>query len=216
MLPGTAMRRAGLLLLLLAAPAPAQSFLLPRFDDWGWPLPAGAVASLGPARLRHPGPIEGIALSPDGKLVGCIGCDGVVIVYDTATARVRFRADLPGSADAEYLSQCRIAFGPGREQLAVMAYGELRVFDLSTGRVNVKLGFADDDQWSALSTDGRVAVVGAKKSCWQIDVAAGAIVREFSIQGPDPVWAEIHATNLMVVAKNRVQFFDLATGAHRV
>jgi WD40 repeat protein len=209
------MRCAGLLLLLLAAPVPAQSFLLPRFDDRGWPLPAGAVASVGPARLRHPGPIEGIALSPDGKLVGCIGCDGVVVVYDAATAHVRFRADLPGSADAENLGQCHIAFGPRRGQLAVMASGELRVFDLDTGRAELKLGITDDDQWSALSPDGRVAVVGSKKSCWQIDVATGAIVREISIRGPGPVWAEIHATNLMVVAKNRVQFFDLATGAYR-
>ena len=51
------------LLLTCSAAPPAP----PRLDRHGDPLPMHAAARLGTTRLRHPGGVAGVALTPDGK-----------------------------------------------------------------------------------------------------------------------------------------------------
>src|SRR4051812_37531382 len=72
-----------LLLPVNVVPAPAQS---PRGDALGDPLPAGAVARLGTARLYHP--CDLVAFSPDGRQVITVGRkDPWVRFWDVATGK---------------------------------------------------------------------------------------------------------------------------------
>jgi WD40 repeat protein len=59
----------------------------PGLDADGDPLPAGAVARLGTARLRHAGRITDLRFTPDGKALLSASNDGSVRLWDAATGR---------------------------------------------------------------------------------------------------------------------------------
>src|SRR5262249_10545742 len=68
----------------------------PRFDVYGDPLPAGALARLGTLRWRHLHRTAdlAVAFSPDGKTV-VTGGDGTLKRWDVATGKLL--APLPGT-----------------------------------------------------------------------------------------------------------------------
>jgi WD40 repeat protein len=69
----------------------------PAADANGDPLPTGAVARLGAARLRHPGRfIAGLAFSPDGKLLATAGGGPFVVLWDPADGKEVKRLDTRG------------------------------------------------------------------------------------------------------------------------
>ena len=56
-------------------------------DLHGDSLPPGAVTRLGTTRLRHGQAVEGVAFSPDGKLLASCAGDKVIRLWDTATGK---------------------------------------------------------------------------------------------------------------------------------
>ena len=59
-----------------------------RTDALGDPLLPGAVLRIGTLRMQHQGPVGGIALSPDGKLVASYSSsDGCLRVWSAATGK---------------------------------------------------------------------------------------------------------------------------------
>ena len=107
----------------------------PGFDAAGDPLPPGALARLGNARLRHPGTVQNVAFSPDGSRLAVTDDSGAVSVWDVETGRLLGRS--AAGADAA------VAFGPGGETVGTFVPGAgLRVFDrdgtkLEIGRAHV-------------------------------------------------------------------------------
>jgi WD40 repeat protein len=58
----------------------------PQMDQYGDPLPKGALARLGTLRLRHPGYIGSMLFSPDGKTLATTG-NGAVCLWDWASGK---------------------------------------------------------------------------------------------------------------------------------
>src|SRR5689334_5204869 len=68
-----------------------------RTDRHGDPLPEGALARLGTIRLRHPGLIQSVSLSPNGKLVASAGGKAVRL-WDVASGKLIREHLLKGGA----------------------------------------------------------------------------------------------------------------------
>src|SRR5262249_26074110 len=79
---------------LLDQPAPALGHeRAPRLDQYGDPLPTGAVARLGCSRLRPGHSGASWEVSPDGKLLAT-GEEGKLRLWEIATGRERWVAHL--------------------------------------------------------------------------------------------------------------------------
>jgi WD40 repeat protein len=121
---GTAL---GIGLCLATLPAP------PAIDAAGDPLPGGARLRLGTARFAPPSSVTELALSPDGKTVVTAG--GVLIAWDAATGRERWRAREPGVARlGAYYGVRAAAFGPDGRLYTPGPPGEVAAWDAATGR----------------------------------------------------------------------------------
>lgn len=78
------------LLALLALPCLAladEPAARPATDLHGDPLPFGARARLGTARLRHGGPVAGAAFAVSGKFIASPSADRTVRLWDAATGK---------------------------------------------------------------------------------------------------------------------------------
>ena len=88
------------LLLALVGPSygdkPSMQENPARTDQYGDPLPDGAVQRLGSLRLQHGGQIFSVAYSPDGKLLASGGNDKAVRLWDPATGKQVRKIDVKG------------------------------------------------------------------------------------------------------------------------
>src|SRR5262249_4356631 len=125
-----------LLLIGLPSPEPAQQ---PkegpketRVDQYGDPLPAGAVARLGTGRLYHPY-VSYLAFSPDGTKLVTVAGPGTLRVWDVDTGKeIRQWAVTPFKAHALGWSR------DGRFLADACSDGFLRVWEADTAREVLK------------------------------------------------------------------------------
>lgn len=146
------------LFVLLARPTQGEQ---PPPDDYGDPLPEGAVARLGTIRLRHVirdySGAACVAFSPDGKTL-VSGGDVGLRAWDVATGRDLgwFPTAAPATA---------VQFIPdGKSLLTTDNNGSTRLWQAGTGILLRETKLASDDQFfrgqeSFLSADGKVAGV---------------------------------------------------------
>jgi WD40 repeat protein len=142
--------RAILALCLLVAPAVLRA-AEPRLDRNGDPLPEGAVARFGSARLLHGG-VRHLEFSPDRKVLASSGSDGVRL-WDLATGKVLPCAHVPEWGEAAF------AFTPDGGHLVGDADG-CRLVDPGTGKVRCSWGHGIHLPRSIIvAADGKTAAV---------------------------------------------------------
>jgi WD40 repeat protein len=80
------------LILITSLSVQADGFpgLSQRFDACGDRLPDRAIVRFGTGRFRHPGPIQTVAYSPDGKLVAAASGDpSMVRIWERGSGVLR-------------------------------------------------------------------------------------------------------------------------------
>jgi WD40 repeat protein len=149
---------AAVLLLAASQPTPAGPA---RADDYGDPLPEGAVARIGTVRFRHGGLVLGIAYSPDGAVIASGGQDHKVRLWEATTGREVRCLDAPtGFAVQDVAFSC-----DGRLVAAGCGQGFTYVWHARTGRLLHRLGSESDDQGQvAFSPDGKALATSAGKA----------------------------------------------------
>jgi WD40 repeat protein len=108
----------------------------PRTDSLGDPLPARALLRISTARLQHPGPIYGVAVSEDGKMLASYGGERRVRVWDARDGKPLWEFALP------HWGPWALAFSRDGKELAAISrsapgrkdQGDFRRWDLETGR----------------------------------------------------------------------------------
>jgi WD40 repeat protein len=195
-----------LLLLVLGLSAAGQQ---PPTDNFGDPLPKGAVARCGTgARLRQASP-HCLSVSADGRLVATRAGDQRVWVWDTKTGAPA--ATLQPSDDDYFGSTFRLAISPDGKTLATCGRGlkAVRLFDVATGKETAQLG-AGFDSALAFSSDGKLLAVGSDGNTVVYDVA---LRKERGRFGPGKQAVALSADGSLLAASgnNVVSVWDVAT-----
>src|SRR5437660_356601 len=89
------------------APSPMPRTAAPRLDLHGDPLPAGARQRFGRVeRLRQAGPVDCLAVAPDGKILASAGGFGPIFLWEVPSGK-----ELHVLAGHELAVHC-VAFSP--------------------------------------------------------------------------------------------------------
>jgi RNA polymerase sigma factor (sigma-70 family) len=141
-----------------------------RADRQGDPLPAGTLARMGTARLRHGSSVFFVAFLPDGKQVLSAGEDGLARLWDVATGKEVRRFGTPYPVPPLSLA---VALSPDGKALATTCDGDdgVRLWDTATGRQTgqVKgLAFSVAFPTDRLGGEGRAAWSRALKTAFSL------------------------------------------------
>jgi RNA polymerase sigma factor (sigma-70 family) len=192
-----------------------------RVDQYGDPLPAGAVARLGSARLTQGGPVAGLAFSPDGKIVASCGGDyagedRVIHLWDVATGKEV--GSLPGHAHVRH-----VHYSPEGSLLASASHtASVRVWDMATRKERFRCG--DHAQLPTFSRDGKLLATlsaidnGHVVTLWDTD--KGTKVRSWACKGGNrEIWSVAFAPDGGTLATagpgHLLHLWDVATGNER-
>jgi WD40 repeat protein len=145
---------------IVCTPSAAQE-KPPLYDVHGNPLPKGAIARLGPAKLEHPGQVHALVFSPDGKWLASAGADKVICVWDTRNGKALFR--LKGH-DGPVRCVAFVPSGAGRPPETLISGSEdmtIRFWDLKTGKEMArKIDHTGPVASLAVSKDGQLLAAG--------------------------------------------------------
>ncbi|SRR5579883_1535360 len=148
-----------------------------RTDNYGDPLPPGALARIGTVRLREGNVIFKLAYSPDGKMLATGTGElrkNCIRLWDTATGK-QLRVLQPE------LNQIKsLAFSHNGKLLASLselrgpASGGVHVWDTASGKEILTLRHAETEGWAiAFSSDGRRLAAGGWDTICIWDTTSG-------------------------------------------
>ena len=150
-----------------------------KFDTHGDPLPPGAIARFGTARLRHGGEPIALTFSPDGKWLASLSAteDGIRL-WDTATGKEVARFTLPVTA-AAFARDGRLVIADG---------SACRVWQPATNAVRELPDGTIPEHTTVLAAhpDGIAFVAASVQKVVLLDLQTGKPRREFKLPGGAP------------------------------
>jgi RNA polymerase sigma factor (sigma-70 family) len=184
-----------------------------RVDQYGDPLPPGALARIGTARLWHGWQQYPLVYSPDGAMLASCDSGSVIRLLDPATGKeirqIRPRGDSIRS----------FAFAPDGKALATASFQStsLKLWDVATGKEMRQVPCGDSGVSAiAFSADGKAFAAALRDKTIRLwDVGSWQETHRFAPQAE-----YIHAVALLPGEKTLVsasgddiiRWFDVATG----
>jgi len=159
--------------LLVAGAVPTRAEGRTPKDLAGDPLPPGAVARFGWARLHHGTQIRCLAFSPDSRTLASCGGQynqpGDVSLWDVATGRLVH--SLPGPRQGVGT----VDFSPdGKTLVAAGMDRSVSFWDVASGRPNRRFSVASvRGNWAAFGRDGRTVAVSDGSTVHVVDAVVG-------------------------------------------
>ncbi|MCC6589123.1 MAG: TIR domain-containing protein [Bryobacterales bacterium] len=160
----------------------------------------------------HADPVNGVALSGDGRVAISASIDGTLKVWEVARGReVRTLAGHTGWVNGVALS------GDGRVAVSASADRTLKVWDVESGReVRTLAGHAGPVRGVALSRNGRVAVSASDDWMLKVwDLASGREVRTLAGHAESVNGVALSADGWVVISASvdgTLKVWDLASG----
>jgi WD40 repeat protein len=133
-----------------AAPLPPLAV-----DQYGDPLPPGALVRLGSVRFLHRGDVKGVAFAPDARTIASVDATGVLRLWDTATGKPLWQTG--GSRDRVFAP---VLVTPDGKQVLAPGLAGVRVWDAASGKEIRRIGSGYFNRL-ALSPDGTVLAGGS-------------------------------------------------------
>jgi WD40 repeat protein len=132
----------------------------PRTDQYGDPLPKGAVARLGSPRLLHDDWIRNLAFFPDGKSLMAATNEPFVRIWDATSGRELRRV---GKTDSSLM--CAALSPDGRTIAAGENGNAILLWDAASGKENRRItsGLRERVETLVWSPDGRKVAAGGQE-----------------------------------------------------
>lgn len=199
--------------------SPNGKWLLASLDSDSriWDVDTGGlVATLLPGHRAY-APV--VAWSPDSRLAGATGHDGVARVWSVDSGGVRLAGEYAASTSRDGL--LGIAFGPDSDRLMVGSFdveGDVTVFDISPGGSAEVATAASVPGWvgMAVHPDGRrIFVTSRTHTARVIDAESGRGLGTFgdSLTGEDP---DAPMSRLLVLSPDGSKLFAAGTAGYGV
>jgi eukaryotic-like serine/threonine-protein kinase len=169
--------------------------------------------------MHAPVQVQGLAYSPDGRLLAVADSEDAVRVRDAGTGRVLLTLPVPGWSTGVALSDVR--FSPDGRRVAATfgntSSGSVAVWDATAGRLEARLdGHASFVFNVAFSPDGRrIATAGHDKTARVWDAATGRVLRTIGAHGDlvNAVAFSPDGTRLVTGGRDKaLKLWDVATG----
>jgi WD40 repeat protein len=180
-------------------------------------LPPGAVARLGEVRLTHSGQVDGLAFSPDGKLLATAGGDGILRVWDVVTGREKRRLD--NSSDKLMRVAQQLTWSPDGKTLALTGqFTGIRLLEADTLKERMTLATSAQKGASpvfAFAPDSQAIVWWANDGLIRLyDLRAQKEIRSWpGVRGHVPRFAFAPDGKKLAVVNSLVtSVLDVATG----
>ena len=157
----------------------------------------------------HDTQVEGIAFSPDGKMLASISEDSTIILWNTETG-------MPiGQPLTGYTGMYSIAFSPDGTTLASSSNDTTVFWDVTTGKPKGQPFIRDNGSSAstgiAFSPDGKVVAIGNGSNTVLLDVATGKLIGK--LPSSTNVWAVAFSPDgkMLAVGEGGTTLWDITT-----
>jgi WD40 repeat protein len=185
----------------------------PRTDQYGDPLPPGALVRIGTTRLRHGGDIHRVVFAPDAKFLASGSEDATIRLWETGTGKeLRRLTGHTGPVAAVALS------ANGRTLVSGGSDGTIRQWDTTSGRELRKFTVSGEKSQVgalAVSPDGKALASAETPNLVRLlDMATGKETQSWSAAPPN-AWSLAFSPDSKYVAvrgTGGIQVWETASG----
>jgi WD40 repeat protein len=180
-----------------------------QVDEFGDPLPQGAVLRLGTPRLKHYNQIYDFAYSPDGTQIASATFDRYLALWDAKTGRKVFKKDVGGAYCVDFSSD-------GKKLLFASNDGALKLMDIATQQNVLVLHLAGRVRAADLSPDDKFIATLSREETLELWQRKGSdAIRVWKLDGAF-LGAKFAPSGTWLAAWNAAEVYRVETASGKI